>query len=107
MPAKMNPLHSMWGKFRGLQPFFDFAHLLTKCNKGRDGGYGDWFYLAADRLDGNIAVIYSGCWDEDQPADDPAFLHAELFHMDDAGDAAEYTLRVQHLQGQPEFDEQP
>ena len=32
---------------------------------------------------------------------------AEVFDMDLPDDAAEYTLRVQHWQSQPENDEQP
>jgi hypothetical protein len=107
MPAKLNTLHPMWEKFRGLQTFYEFSHLVTECNKGSDDSYGEWFYAPAGRLDGNIAVIYSGSWDEERPRDDPASTYADLFHMSEEEDAVEYTHRLQHWQGQSEYDEQP
>lgn len=100
--------HDQW-RLLCLQHYADFADHITKCNIGEDttGDSGDWYYIPDIRLPNNCAVIYHGSWGNDNPLGASFNTHAQVFDMDDPDDAAEYTLRVQHWQSQPECDEQP
>ncbi len=101
--------HQEWERL-GLQAYPDLAGMVTKCNQGQDSdgaGYGEWYYVPEEALPGGDRVIYFGSWGRDHPPGASMYTHASVFSMDDPEDAAEYTLRVQGLQSQPEHDEQP
>jgi hypothetical protein len=99
--------HAEWQRL-GLLDYADFADRITECNQGEDafGGYGEWYYIPEARLPNNDAVIYYGSWGNDHSPGASMYTHATIFDMDDPDDAAEYTLRVQEMQSQPEYDEQ-
>ncbi len=100
--------HAEWQR-HGLADYGDFAEKITECNMGEDAfsGYGEWWYVPEEALASGERVIYFGSWGNDNSPGASSYTYATLFDMSNPDDLAEFTLRVQHLENQPEFDEQP
>jgi hypothetical protein len=100
--------HKAWADY-GLANFEDFADRITECNVGEEGdggGYGEWFFVPDEPLPSGHRVIYFGSWGNDNSPGASTYTHATLFDVNEPGELAEFTLRVQHLESQPEYDDQ-
>jgi len=99
--------HAEWQR-HGLADFGDFADQITECNVGEDSfsGYGEWFFVPEDPLPSGERVIYYGSWGNDNSPGASLYTFAELFDVTDPDELAEFTLRVEFMEGQPEYDEQ-
>lgn len=100
--------HKEWSSY-GLADFGDFAECITEINVGEDAfsGYGEWFYVPDEPLPTGERAIYFGSWGNDNSPGASSYTYAERYDVSDPDELAEFTLRVQHFEGQPEFDEQP
>lgn len=109
MSFKVNLRHCDEWNSHGLLRYADLADQpLIKCNVGEDesGQYGEWFHVPEEPLPSGQRVIYSAYFGAHLPSEDAPWIFAEVFDPTDDG-LVEYTLRVQHWQGQPERDPQP
>jgi len=99
--------HAEWHR-HGLADFGDFSEKISEINVGEDSfsGYGEWFYVPDEPLPTCERVIYYGSWGNDNSPGASSYTYATLFDVGDPDELAEFTLRVQHLESQPEFDEQ-
>lgn len=100
--------HREWVK-RGLASFGHFADRITHRNVGKEddgSSYGEWFYASDEPLPNGDRVIYFGSWGSNHSPGAPTHTHAQIFAASDPDELAEFTLRVQHWQSQPEFDDQ-
>ena len=94
----------------GLAEFEDFAVHIRKCNIGKDADgveYGEWFFVPETPLANGDRVIYYGGWDRDSCPGVPSSTYATLFNGTDPDELAEFSVRVQHLEGRPPLDQQP
>ncbi len=100
--------HAEWNR-HGLADFGSLSEKITECNMGEDAfsGFGEWFYIPEMPLPNGDRVIYFGSWGNDNSPGATSYTYATLFDVSDPDELAEFTLRVQHLEGQPEFDDQP
>ncbi|MBN9519369.1 hypothetical protein J0H58_12740 [bacterium] len=109
MSVKINLLHrNEWNK-HGLLKYSELIDQpITKCNTGQDesGEYGEWYFVPEAPLPSGRRVIYYAYFGAHLPREDAPWIFAELFDPTD-DELAEYTLRVQQWQGQPERDPQP
>ena len=100
--------HAEWFRL-GLAEFSEFSECINECNMGEDefSGYGEWWYVPDEPLPSGERVIYFGSWGNDNSPGASHYTFATLFAASDPEEMAEFTLRVQNLEAQPEFDDQP
>ena len=96
--------HDDWQRY-GLAEFGDFADRINEVNVGED--YGEWYFVPDEPLPTGERVIYYGSWGSDHSPGASMYTHATLFDVTDPDELADFTLRVQHLESQPEHDDQP
>ena len=99
--------HEEWQR-RSLSDFGDIADQITEFNVGEDAfsGYGEWFFVPDEPLPNGDRVIYFGSWGNDNSPGASSYTNAEIFDSNDPDEMADFALRVQHFENQPEYDDQ-
>jgi len=96
--------HAEWQR-HGLADFEDFADQITECNMGEDSfsGFGEWYFIPEEPLPNGERVIYYGSWGNDNSPGASSYTYAELFDVTDPDELAVFALRVEFMEGQPEY----
>jgi hypothetical protein len=107
MPYTINAFDDAeWERLK-LADFGDFANQITEVNVGEDSfsGFGNWFFVADKPLPNNDRAIYFGSWGNDNSPGASMYTNAEIFDGLDPDQLIEFSKRVKHWEGQPEYVE--
>ncbi len=108
MPRTINASnHAEWAR-NGLKDYGEFAERVTFCNQSAFGDgqlEGEWYFIDEKPLPDASRVIYVGSFGNDNAPGASMHTHATIFDGSDPDDLAEFTVRAQELEAQPEYVE--